>query len=116
MSIELTSDMIALGNSGLTSYISILAHHNGLRTSIRAAIPRLVQVLKDVNRSVRRAAAAAISDVQAAAMAAISELGKIAELHDGIRPAIPQLIEFLKDGDDDVRAAAAAAISELGKI
>ncbi|KIM22929.1 hypothetical protein M408DRAFT_268748 [Serendipita vermifera MAFF 305830] len=85
MSNELTPDMIAMGNPGLTSDIAnipILAHHNGLRTSIGTGMPRLVELLKDGNRQVRRSAAAAVS-----------ELGKYAELRDAIRPAIPQLVD-----------------------
>ncbi|KIM22930.1 hypothetical protein M408DRAFT_28284, partial [Serendipita vermifera MAFF 305830] len=56
------------------------------------------------NREVRRAVAAAVS-----------ELGKYAELREAIRAAIPQLVELLKHGNSDVRATGAAAISELGR-
>ncbi|KIM22928.1 hypothetical protein M408DRAFT_268950 [Serendipita vermifera MAFF 305830] len=111
--------------------------------AIRAAIPQMVELLKDENLQVRRAAASAVSElrkyaelrdairaiipqlfkllkdrnweVRRAAVAAASELGIYAELRDAIRAAIPQLVKLLKDRKWEVQRAVVAAVSELGK-
>ncbi|KAJ7458210.1 armadillo-type protein [Mycena latifolia] len=109
---------------------------------IRAAIPMVVESLKDSNWNVRRAALEFLSDlgaqavfqqeiraaipmvveslkdsksyVRSAALESLSGLGAQAEFQQEIRAAIPMVVESLKDSKSCVRSAALESLSVFG--
>jgi len=100
----------ALGNSG---------------PKASAAIPDLIDLLKDKDEGVRSKAADALGAVGAAAVteliAALKDdgtrslvLGALGQVGAPAKAAMPQVLEALKDANKDVRVKAAWALGRIG--
>lgn len=71
---------------------------NSVREQTRKAIPALVEALKDTDKTVRWAAAAALGNIPG-----------------DMRVAVPALIEALQDQDEMVRERAASSLGRIGQ-
>jgi HEAT repeat protein len=97
-----------------------------------AAVPLLIEALRDMDRDTHLAAASALGDIGPAASTAVPHLGRavkdgdvavrrtaayaLGRIGPAAKAAVPDLIEALKDKDEYTRSSAAQALGRIGPV